>query len=226
MKKILAIVTILGITSAAKADLLVGFDFVGYAGTETVGTSTTFDVTAVAGPSLITRGSGLTTTANADRFNAQGWDSAINATDGLASNDFFEFTVTPNIGFSLSFTNLSFNFQRSATGASNIAIRASFDSFASDLGVTNNFANGGTTTILSMNTTGVGGLQSQSAAITFRVIGFTGTSGGSTGFEGTGNDIAITGTSVAVPEPASAAMLGIAAGLVYIMRRKNKAMAS
>lgn len=219
MKNVLPIVFAMSlIGSIASADLLVGFDFGAYAGAELQGTST---VTAVGidSPSLILRGSGLTAAANAGRFNAQGWDGAATAADALAANNYFEWTVTAAAGYSMSITQIAFQVQRSNTGASNLVLRTSVDSYVADLNTLSNFAGNNATVASSYDSSAIVSLQNVSGSVTFRVIGWPGATTGSTGFEGTGNDIQIFGTTI-VPEPGTLVLM--VTGLIALTASRRK----
>ena len=171
---------------------LVAFDFSAYAGSETRGTSTVAAANMQA-PAYIVRGTGLTATANGGRFNAQGWANHANAAAALAAGDYFEWTIQPAPGYTMSITSIAMRIERSATGASNLALRASHDSYAADL-VSSNGMTATTGIAISGNLAGVAGLQNASGAITFRMAGWLGGSSGSLGFEGAGDDLLIQGT--------------------------------
>ncbi len=170
---------------------LIAFDFASYVGSETQGTSTY----AAAGmqTAYITRGTGLTAYANGGRFNARGWANHADAATAMASGDYFEWTLQPASG-TMSITNLTLNIQRSGSAASNLALRASCDSYAADLMTTSGLTAVDSTITLSCNLSAVAGLQGVSGPITFRLIGWWGGSTGSLGFEGTGNDILVAGS--------------------------------
>jgi len=103
------------------------FDFAGATGTEASYSSSTNN--ANLNSSTITR-SGLTTSANADRFGSTSF--ATSATIDLTK--YIEFTVTPLAGYQVSITSVVFLYQRSGTGPLTFALRSSFDSYASNLG--------------------------------------------------------------------------------------------
>lgn len=219
MKKFLcAIAAVSALAVVAYADLLLSYDFAAYAGTETVGTNNAALTPGIQTPSLITRGSGIAASANGGRFNAQGWDGFTTANDANTGGNYFEFSIVADSGYTMSITSLFFQAQRSNTGASNLVLRSSLDSFTADLGTLNNFAGANATAGLTTDLSGNSSFQNVSGTITFRVIGYTGATGGSTGFEGTGNDIAVFGT--VVPEPGTAAMIVMGLGaLIYARRR-------
>ena len=203
----------------ASADLLVGFDFSAYAGSELQGTSTVSAV-GIDTPSLILRGNGLTAAANGGRFNAQGWDGAASAADALAANNYFEWTVAAAAGYSMSITQIAFQVQRSNTGASNLVLRTSVDSYAADLNTLSDFAGNNATVGSSYDSSSVVALQNVEGSVTFRVIAWPGATTGSLGFEGTGNDIQIFGTATLVPEPGTLVLM--ATGLIALTASRRK----
>lgn len=219
MKKLIVAACSLMMAHGASADLLVGFDFGTYTGAELQGTSTVVSV-GIDGPVLILRGSGLTASANGARFNAQGWDGAADADAALAANNYFEWTITPTAGYSMSITQIAFQVQRSNTGASNLVLRTSVDSYTANLNTLNNFAGNNATVGSSFDSSGITALQDTTGAITFRVIGWPGASTGSMGFEGAGNDIEIFGTATLVPEPTT--VLLMASGLLALSASRRK----
>lgn len=216
MKKLLLIAAILTCAAIAQADLLISYDFATYLGTEVEGTSAVSGVVGMASPAYITRGAGVTPTANGGRFNANGWDAYTDTASALAGGNYFEFTVSPDVSYSLNVTSVFFQIQRSNTGASNYVLRSSADSYVSDLGSTIGAAGNNATVGTTVNTSLSGG------SITFRVIAYGGTTTGSTGFEGTGDEIAIYGTVAAIPEPTTMALLGAGALMAYGFWRRKK----
>jgi hypothetical protein len=220
MKKTCALLCgFLMLGGVASADLLVAFDFAAYTGAEIQGTST---VTAVGidSPSLILRGSGISASANGGRFNAQGWDGATSAADALTANNYFEWTVAAAAGYSMSITQIAFQVQRSNTGASNLVLRTSVDSYVADLNTLSNFAGNNATVASSFNSSSIVAMQNVEGSVTFRVIGWPGATTGSMGFEGTGNDIEIFGTATLVPEPGTLALM--ATGLLALTASRRK----
>lgn len=78
----------------------------------------------------IGRGAGINGTNANDRYNANGWNTT---TIDLAA--YFEFTITPNTGYTIDFVNLVYTAQRSNTSISNFAFRSSVDGFNSNIGI-------------------------------------------------------------------------------------------
>ncbi len=79
----------------------------------------------------IGRGTGIASSNANDRYNANGWNSA-----SFDANDYFEFTITPNSGKTVSFTSFVFTLQNSNTGptSANLSLRSSLDGFTASIG--------------------------------------------------------------------------------------------
>ncbi|PTX60036.1 putative secreted protein (Por secretion system target) [Kordia periserrulae] len=163
------------------------FDFNGLAGNETSAVSNSNDANLTT--STITRGSGLTASNNANRFNAQSW-ATTSIANAVSGNDYMEFTITPNSGFEFNVTTMVFNVQRSGTGLRGIALRSSIDAYAANIDTEMAIADNTSvqTITFTVNQTG------NTAAVTYRIYGWAEATGGSGGFEGTGNDIIVNGT--------------------------------
>lgn len=83
----------------------------------------------------IGRGSGVFPLATNGRYNANGWDTQ-QIEQALASNDYFTFTITPDAGYEIDFSNFVFSGTRLATGgASAFALRSSLDGYASNIDI-------------------------------------------------------------------------------------------
>ena len=114
----------------------------------------------------ISRGSGITGTAAANRYNANGWSTGV-----FDANDYFEFTLTPNAGYEINFVSFVYTGQVS-TGSPNYAFRSSIDSFVANIGIP---TTAGTTISLSSGT-----YQNITSAITFRFYGYGMSAAGTT----------------------------------------------
>ena len=152
----------------------------GNTGTETTETSI-FNDANIGAVNLIV--GTITPASNGNRFGGSNWFNTGNTiagstlTEAIAGNDYIQFIVTPNGGFSFTPTSLVFNWDRSGTGPSNVKLRSSADGYASDLGSVLGMA----ATISVGNTITITGLSNITAATTFRLYGY-----GATGTAGTG----------------------------------------
>ena len=155
---------------------------------------------------ITTQGQGLDTGDTSGIFGA------------ISAGEYFTFTVTADAGESLDLTNLTGDFRLRGNGAQDFYFFSDVNGFnpsdviASYTGV----PNGGSAFDIDLSGADYQGLSS----ITFRVVvdnRFTNTSVASdTGFQG----IVLNGDVVTVPEPTSAALLGLG-GLTLLARRKR-----
>jgi hypothetical protein len=184
----------------AQAQILT-FDFAGLAGNEATANSNTKDANLAT--STISRGAGLTASANGDRFNATGWavSSIANAVSG---NDYVEFTITPNAGYQFSVSTIAVQWQRSAAGNTAISLRSSANSYATDIDSVKAVTDSTSTQTFTWNVSQA----NSTAAVTYRLYSYaenvTGTGGPG---DGSGNDITVNGTVTAssAAEPATQA---------------------
>ncbi len=154
----------------------------------------------------IGRGTGIGGTNADDRYNANSWN-----TSALDANAYFTFSLTPNAGNSLNFTNFAYTGQASGTGPTVFAFRSSLDAFVADIGATT--ATGATVSLSG------GSFQNLSSATEFRLYGW-----GASGSTGTFsvNEFTFNGSITAVPEPNSIALVGLmcCTGFVAALRRR------
>jgi hypothetical protein len=236
LKKFLiaAIATIATLSSTQTPQLhadIIRWNTFGNSGTETSEPSSFTDPNIAA--ANLTLGAGVTAAGNGNRFGGSGWFDTGNTVTGntlaeaIAGNSFIQFVVTPTGGATFSATSLDFIWDRTATtGPSNVALRSSFDSFATDLGSVSGITAGAFAT----NSISIAGLNNVSAVTTFRLYGFGATAPtGTGGFDAsvTGNNVVLQGTVTAVPEPSSIALVSLmgCAGLVAAYcRRKAKSV--
>ena len=228
MRKLLAVIAILGITSAAKADVLLGWDVNGLPAASTPAITSVVNDVNMTALTLVSRGSGLVDPGTANAFSSTSWTLPAGSTvsDAITSNDFITFTATSVAGFTFTATNFAWHTTRSATGPSNFTLRTSLDSFGSDVTTWTN----SDTAVHDFSIT-LDGSFSTVTNVEFRIYGYQAPSsagsarianGGSLGAASL--DMTLFGTTAAaVPEPAEATLLGIAAGIIYVRRRrKNK----
>ncbi|MBK6748677.1 MAG: hypothetical protein IPG67_01325 [Acidobacteria bacterium] len=171
----------------------------GNAGTETSEPSNANDPNV--GTSNLTLGAGVTAASNANRFGGSGWFDSGNTVSGntiaeaIAGNNYIQFIVTPNAGFSFTPTSFVFNWDKSGTGPQNVALRSSADGFASNLGTV-----APTAAIATQNTITITGLSDITAPTTFRIYGYGATAtGGTGGFDITSSvaNVILNGTTAA-----------------------------
>lgn len=112
----------------------------------------------------ISRGTGIAASSALNRFSASGWNSgAFNA------NDYFEFTLTPNVGCEIDFASFVYTGQASGTGPVSFAFRSSVDGFVANIGAP---LAAGSTIILS-----AAAYQNITTPITFRIYGWGASAG-------------------------------------------------
>ncbi len=167
------------------------FEFAGLAGDEVTASSNTNDINLTT--STISRGAGLTATANADRFNATNW-AITSIANAVSGNNYMEFTITPQPGFQFTVNTIGINVQRSATGNTQIALRSSANSYASDIQVVNVVDNTSTQTF-----TFTVNQANSNSPVTYRFYSYAEATTGSGGIgDGAGNDINVTGNVTSI----------------------------
>lgn len=196
-----ALTTVQSQQPLAPTAVMLSWNTFGNLGTETTEPSTANDPNLSA--ANLTFGAGVTPAANTNRFGGDNWFDTGNTAGGntlaqaIAGNNYIQFVVTPNAGFSFTPTSLVFNWDHSGTGPLNVTLRSSADSFSTDLGTVT-----GTAAIGTSNTITISSLTNLTAATTFRLYGY-----GATGTAGTGgfdtttnaNNVILNGTAAALP---------------------------
>jgi hypothetical protein len=210
---IVAIAAFLSIGVSPASAVLVTWNTFGNAGTETTEPSTSIDPNLLGTSINLTLGAGVTAAGNANRFGGNAWfDSGENSTTGttlagaITGNDYIEFTLAPDPGFTFTPTSLVFGWDRSGTGPNAVTLRSSADSFGSDLGTVTGLASGGTIDLT--RTINISGLVDISLTTTFRLYGYGSTNtnaSGTGGFDTSSNttNVTLNGTTAAVPEPSA-----------------------
>jgi hypothetical protein len=165
------------------------FDFAGIVGNEITSNSNSNNPNISS--STISRGAGLTAAGNADRFNATNWALTSIAT-AISSNNYMQFTITPNAGCDYSISSIVIQIQRSATGPSQIALRSSADAYFANLGSIGVITDNTSTQTFTFNF-----VQSNiNVATTYRFYMFAEGTAGSGGIgDGVGNDIIVNGST-------------------------------
>src|SRR5690606_31155933 len=94
----------------------------------------------------------------------------------IADNDYIQFTVTPNAGFTFSATSFNFIWDRSSTGPGELTLRSSLDGYTTDLGSLTGLP-ASITAIRSIPLS----LSNISTPVTFRLYAYGATGAGGTG---------------------------------------------
>ncbi len=194
LRKATAIVAAVAIAAGptARGDVLLSWDFAGKTGSESTVTAGTIDSNLGAGSGVISRGAGLTAATNGDRFNATGW-AATSIANAISGNDYMEFSLNFNDTHSFSIDDIAFNWQRSSTGPRELALRSSLDSYAANIQTFTILDNTGTQTFTA--TLGGATYSGLERDVTFRFYGWAEADTGSGGFEGSGADLVVNGTT-------------------------------
>lgn len=209
--KILFIALLVGVFSNITNAQILQWNTFGNLGTETTEPSVFNDPNISA--TNLTFGAGITVPANSNRFGGTSWFDVGNTAAGntipeaVAGNDYIQFIVTPNATFDFTPTSFVFNWDRSGTGPSSVALRSSVDGFAANLG----FVTGIVVNAFATNTITITGLANITTATTFRIYGYGATAtGGSGGFDINSNVVNVqlngsTSSTVACTTPTSQA---------------------
>jgi len=162
---------VLASANSAEAVQLALYDFTAAGGTQLQTPATSVASNLSAGP--VSRGAGLTATAGANSINSTGWTTG-GILIAVAGNDYYGFSITPNAGYEIDFTELRFSEARSITGIRNIEVRASLDNFAtfttlSTIAVPDN----NSTRTQTIDLTAFNILENQLSTVDFRLYGYT-----------------------------------------------------
>jgi hypothetical protein len=145
-----------------------------------------------------------------------GYFAAASWTGAAPGSNYFEFTLTPNAGYAFTTTSMTFGYRATSTGPTNLAVRSSFDTYATNLAsgtITGDsvWRSSGTLTIT---------LSGMNTATTFRIFG-SGASSGVGTFRV--DDVTVNGSVTAIPEPSTyAVILGAMALTGAIIRRRRR----
>jgi len=188
-------------TVTAAPVVLATYDFVGLVGNETTASSNSTN--ANLSSSTISRGAGLTASGNGQRYNATSW-ALTSIANAVTGNDYMEFTITPNSGYQFSVSSILVQWARSNSGNTQIALRSSVDSYASDLDTAKSVTDNESAQTFTWTFA-----QSASASpVTYRFYSYAeGTTGTGGPGDGSGNDIVVTGTITQLPPTATAATI-------------------
>ena len=183
-------ILMLSITQVGLGQILT-FEFSALAGNEATASSNSND--ANIGASTISRGAGLTASANGGRYNATVW-AVTSIANAVSGDNYMEFTITPNSGYEFAVSSIYVQLQRSSTGPRGIAIRNSIDSYASNLDQEYSISDVTST----QNFTFTFSQANSSSAVTYRIYKWAESTSGSGGIgDGSGDDLIVYGTVTA-----------------------------
>jgi hypothetical protein len=177
--KLLFIAILLFVVCGRSYGQLLQWNSFGNTGTETTEPSIFNDANISA--TNLTFGAGISAAANGNRFGGSNWFNTgdTNPTtlgESITGNDYIQFVVTPNSGYSFTPTSFVFHWENSGTGPPNVALRSSVDDYSANLGTVTPTAAIGTS-----NTITISGLTNITTATTFRIYGYGATGTGGTG---------------------------------------------
>jgi hypothetical protein len=206
---------------SARADILANYPFTGSSQA-----STDADPNSTAG--TFGDGAGWTSTIDASRGNGAPSISVISTlTDGtsqaaaVTANDYWTFTITPNAGIALNLSNLSFDYANYSNDATfpteTFFARSSQDSFGANLAaaVTSSTASAGAFATASISLGAA--FQNVTTPVEFRIYVSDGTTNANRG--ALLDNVVLSGTTSAVPEPATLMMLVLGGGLLASIQR-------
>lgn len=154
---------------------------------------------------VITRGVGINPASLANSFNSNQF-SSTNFTEAINNEEYIEFSITPNSGFTVSLSTLDANFRRSNTGPDTFRWQYSLDGFAttgtdigSQISYTNDGGDGDAQTQIDFS--GIHDLEEVETTITFRLYGWGASNTAGTFAIGrlSGDDLSIGGTVDIIP---------------------------
>jgi hypothetical protein len=147
-------------------------------------------------------------------INYQNWTTATS----IDTNDYYEFTVTPNSNIETTLDSLAFDARRSNTGPQNIEFRSSLNSYSSSLSANSlndtNFSTF-TTTLPSASFTNL------TSPVTFRIYGYS-----ASGTAGTFrlDNVTLYGSTAAVPFEFSPSLGLLLVGACWGLKRRQNVL--
>lgn len=177
---------------------------------------------------LLARGSGAATPGSPSNntFGAAGF-TATDLSGALAANDYFTFSISVAAGFTMSLTSIGFKMSETPTGPTNASLFSSVGGFTSTASTISSWTLPAGTTSDQSIVLSSGSFSNLTGTVEFRIYAFGG--GGSTTdklrFRNlTGDDLIISGTVTAVPEPATTVAIVAGAALVgaALYRRRSR----
>lgn len=182
----------------------------------------------------LTRGAGLTQSGTAAQrgWGANGWDGNANAAAAISNDDFVTFTLQPADGKTLSLSSLDpIQYRRSGTGpASGLLQYSTGGSFADIASLSYSSSSSSGASLAAIDLSGISALQNIQATtqVTFRIANYGASSSAGTwylfdvGTDAGVHDFVVNGTTgIAVPEPATIALMSICGALACVASRRS-----
>lgn len=201
----------------ASGDTTEAADILGFSFPGTSLVSTTMDLNATASNVNFT-GSSATQEDLPDELAINTAAGATNAANAVSNNSFFQFSITPNVGYELDLSELAFQVATASPGAPNngYVVRSSVDGFSSDLQSGPIPTDYPTYTSVTVDLSG-SGFQNLLSQTTFRIYTWLDTAEPNPA--ATYDDIVLRGTVVPVPEPGTWFLGASSLAMVVISRR-------
>jgi hypothetical protein len=154
--------------------------------------------------------SGYSGSSGSFHFVDNNWNSAA------PGSNFFQFTITPDAGYEVSVSSLSFGYRRTSTGPTSYTVRSSVDGYSADLG-----AGSLTGTDVWSGISAAFPEETSSSLVTFRIYASDASSASGTLRI---DDVKLFGTVSAIPEPSIYALaVGLATlGIVGVRRWRRR----
>lgn len=206
-------IALLGLACAAQAQSVIArYTFTGSSGSQLSNGASLVQVNTF--NSFFARGPGIVPVTGTDSMNSSGWTLGTS----IDASDYYTFTLQAAPGFELDLAGLSFTERRSGTGPASFELRSSLDAFAAAA------ASGATSPdpLETLHNLVLGpAFEDIAGPVEFRLYAY-----GATGAAGTWriiDQLEVTGSVNAIPEPETYALLLAGLGLLGFAARRRRA---
>ena len=220
------------LSAVARAQtVLMGWDVNGTTESATSLTAATFgsNVSQSSPSGVLSRGTGAASPGNvsSNAFGASGF-TATTLDNAIAASDYFTFSITVNSGYAMTLSSLTIKLNDTTNGPTGGALFSSVGGFASSSAAIQSFTLTGNSSNDRSITLSTGSFSNLTGTVEFRIYAYGGAGSSSTDKlrvrDLSGNDLTISGTVSAIPEPATVATwLGaFALGAAVIAKSRRK----